>query len=610
MSPDPAEPIGEGHTITLTFDVSGGSGRYEYAYLLDDQPLPSPSQSPFEFTPATDIVAAAATTQTVKLTIRVSDDDGQIFEHSEDLTIRKVDNGAADIAITEVNGTLIGTVNPDPDGDAGTLNYAYQWQQRAPGADSQWMDIDAATTATYSVPGDTLTDIGFRVLVTYTDGQGYRETVASSEIRYISQSLSETMLMGGISIEGQTNEGSTFTLTAPAVNGGSGEYNYTWTHTVADDSQLSGHSALTLTSTTATLEVATPADFIALAAISVNITFKVVVDDGLTMTSSSKVVTINKIDNGLADIVTTEVNAILTVTVNSDPDGNATDPNYMYQWQQRTPEQGSPWQAIDTAIAVTYRVPGDTPNTRFRVLVTYTDGQGYNETVASNEIAYPPLPDAIEATSDISGVGQADEGETLILTAPTVSGGSGEYNYTWTHTVEDDTQLSGHSALTLTGTTATVHVAIPADFIALAATSTNITFKVVVGDGLSMTSQSKVVTIYKIDNGADIAITKDKEILSVTVNDPDGDATTPNYVYQWQRLAPEADSQWMDIDAATTATYIVPDETPIGTGFRVSVTYTDGQGYRQTKVSDEIRYIAQFNGLRIRTKVFLEGPLR
>ena len=178
-------PVDEGGTARITSEVSGGSGSYQYAYLLDNQPLPSPSQSPFEFTLATDIVAAAVTTQTVKLTIRVSDDDGQTFEHSEDLTIRKVDNGVADIDVTqETSRTLAVTMGSDPDGNAADPDYSYQWQVSEVG--SQWANIMSATNSSYTIT-DALAVVGneFRVQVTYSDGQGYRKTFTSSAIEYI-----------------------------------------------------------------------------------------------------------------------------------------------------------------------------------------------------------------------------------------------------------------------------------------------------------------------------------------------------------------------------------------------------------------------------------------
>ena len=383
LSPTAAAAIDEGDTITLTFDVGGGSDTYEYAYLLDDQLLPSPLPSPFEFTLATDIVAAAATTQTIELTIRISGGDGQSFEHNEDLTIQKVNNG--DLVITsDISAKYLRVIleQPDPDGD-GEFNIQWQSQERS----GKWMNIANATTATYWLP---VTDDSIRryraINISYTDGQGFVKDYADQ-----GPFPDEAMVMGDITGARQADEGGTLTLTAPTVIGGSGEYNYTWTHTVEDDTQLSSHSALTLTSTnTATVNAQIPADFIASAATSANIIFKVVVDDGFTMTSQSTVATIHKIDNGLADIATTEVNAILSVTVTSDPDGDATTPNYAYQWQQRAPVADSLWLDIDAATA-TYSVLSNTPaDTRFRVLVTYTDGQGYRKTKTSNEIRYVP----------------------------------------------------------------------------------------------------------------------------------------------------------------------------------------------------------------------------
>ena len=39
------------------------------------------------------------------------------------------------------------------------------------------------------------------------------------------------------------------------------------------------------------------------------------------------------------------------------------------------------------------------------------------------------------------------------------------------------------------------------------------------------------------------------------------------------------------------------------------MTYTDGQGYRKTGQSAEIAYPSVVEGIKVRTKVFLEGPL-
>ena len=63
----------------------------------------------------------------------------------------------------------------------------------------------------------------------------------------------------------------------------------------------------------------------------------------------------------------------------------------------------------------------------------------------------------------------------------------------------------------------------------------------------------------------------------------------------------------MNIASTTDASYTIS-----GNGeFRVQVMYTDGQGYPETPTSNAIPYTQpDSSGLRIRTKVFLEGSLR
>ena len=63
--------------------------------------------------------------------------------------------------------------------------------------------------------------------------------------------------------------------------------------------------------------------------------------------------------------------------VTGDPDGDATNPNYAYQWFK-----GS--TAITNATASTYTVPASGAGT-YKVAVTYTDAQGFTATVGSPE---------------------------------------------------------------------------------------------------------------------------------------------------------------------------------------------------------------------------------
>ena len=122
------------------------------------------------------------------------------------------------------------------------------------------------------------------------------------------------------------------------------------------------------------------------------------------------------------------------------------------------------------------------------------------------------------------------------------------------------------------------------------------------------------LTIKKVNNGlADISISITNRTLTVASigADPDGDTIAPTYAYQWQRAA-EGTAQWMDISGENDAYTITDDLAETSGEFRVQVTYTDGQGYRVMQTSNEVSYIPPppSSGLRVRTKVFLEGPLR
>ena len=179
--------IDEGSHTTITYTVSGGSGIYEYAYKIDDGALTQSSPS-FVYRAPFNLVASDATTQAVSITIRISDQDEsvEVLEHREVLTIRKVNNGVAELVVSRATTTMTVTVGSDVDGDPDPSGYNYQWQSRALGTDSEWTNIMSATDATYTIPENVSGE--FRVQVTYTDRQGYDETLASDVIEYIAPS--------------------------------------------------------------------------------------------------------------------------------------------------------------------------------------------------------------------------------------------------------------------------------------------------------------------------------------------------------------------------------------------------------------------------------------
>ena len=115
--------------------------------------------------------------------------------------------------------------------------------------------------------------------------------------------------------------------------------------------------------------------------------------------------------------------------VTSDPDGDATSPNYSYQWFKDS-------TAITNATASTYVVPVTGAGT-YKVAVTYTDGLGYKATVESPEQVVSILNNGNGTIGSITSSTFGDHGEGATLSAPGVTNdpdGDAEnpnYSYQW-----------------------------------------------------------------------------------------------------------------------------------------------------------------------------------
>ena len=115
------------------------------------------------------------------LNIEVS--DGKTTLNKDiNLMIAKKDNGSITVDAPNLNAVESTApeidLNEDPDGAGKSLSY--QWQHRLPNEDAEWMDIDGATDKTYTIPTSAEWYTEYRVLIKYTDRQGY-ETIATSE---------------------------------------------------------------------------------------------------------------------------------------------------------------------------------------------------------------------------------------------------------------------------------------------------------------------------------------------------------------------------------------------------------------------------------------------
>ena len=391
-----AATIAEGSTATVTFDVSGGTGIYQYAYKLiagaDEIALPSLTPPAVLEIPV-DIVAAANSDRVVELNIIVRDDGGRRVEHNEELTIQKIDNGLAEIEASRATSTTLTVkVGSDPDGDATTPNYAYQWQLRAAGG-AQWMNISGENDASYTITDDLAVDGNeFRVQVTYTDEQNYQETLISNEIRYIPPSELPPLIVSNIELnvrppanaDGTINEGSIATLTFN-VSGGTGDYQYA---SKIDDAAYTPFELPFMYSIAD--------NFVAADATTQTVRLTIRISDQIDEIKDfehTEELHILKTNKGSADVNISITTATLTATiVGADPDGDPNPASYTYQWQAKT---GADWMNINSATDTSYTISGDLASAdgEFRVQVMYTDGQDYPETLTSNEIRYTP-PDS------------------------------------------------------------------------------------------------------------------------------------------------------------------------------------------------------------------------
>ena len=126
-----------------------------------------------------DFVEVGQSQRELKLTLAVRNDHGLDREEDIELTVRKVDNGDAVIDARLEGSQLSATITTnDPDGMPPADELSYQWQING------LNNIDRATMASYTIPAGTTDTTKYRVEVSYTDGQGYPETVSSEEVTY------------------------------------------------------------------------------------------------------------------------------------------------------------------------------------------------------------------------------------------------------------------------------------------------------------------------------------------------------------------------------------------------------------------------------------------
>ena len=192
----PSGAVDEGDSVTLTASFSSNAGNIplSYGWLQvsgGDLLIEPTTQSSVTIEVAEDYVPVGASTADLAIMLGVTSDVGSTSQHVS-ITIAKRNNGkivslgAPSLNEKELSAPTI-DLSDDPDGVGSDIGY--QWQSRASDQTTRtvWANVPAATDRTHTIAEDIFGTVQYRVIVSYTDGQGYNEEVISPAVLYESR---------------------------------------------------------------------------------------------------------------------------------------------------------------------------------------------------------------------------------------------------------------------------------------------------------------------------------------------------------------------------------------------------------------------------------------
>ena len=207
------------------------------------------------------------------------------------------------------------------------------------------------------------------------------------------------------------DESERITLTASSRNNENDiPLNYSW-------SEMSGRALLIEPTTRNSVTIEVPEDYIETGANSGNLVLTLEADNFVASTAQQIVIAVTKLNNGQIEILGApslnerELTAP-AIDLSGDPDGGVN--SIRYQWQSREDAQ-SAWANVLAGTSEVYTIPEDVFGTfEYRVVVSYTDGQGYNEQVISEVVVYeridPLISEVNSVSCNLTDIDQDDDG--------------------------------------------------------------------------------------------------------------------------------------------------------------------------------------------------------
>jgi Ca2+-binding RTX toxin-like protein len=479
--------------------------------------------------------------------------------------------GGASVTGTATENQVLTAVSTLADVDGlGTLHY--QWQRDV---GSGYVNIvGALDQATYTL-GDA--DVGgtVRVVVSYTDGQGFAESATSSSTPAIAGV--NDLPTGAVSITGTTTENQVLTAdTATLADAdGLGTLHYQWQR----DSG-SGFVNVGIDQATYTLG---DADVGGTVRVVTSYTDGQGFANSVTSAATAAIAGVNDPHTGGASVTGTATeNQVLTaVSTLADADGLGT---LHYQWQR---DVGSGYVNIVGALdQATYTLGDADVGGTVRVVVSYTDGQGFAESATSSSTpAIAGVNDLPTGAVSITGTTSADEVLTADTSTLADADGLGTLHYQW--------QRDSGSGFVNVGTDQATYTLTAADVGAVVRVVTSYTDAQGTAEAVTSAATATILPANGPHTGGVSvtgAATEDQVLTADTSSlaDPGGLGA---FHYQWQRST--ALSGYVNV-GTDQATYTL-GEADVGAQIRVIVSYTDGQGVFESETSGPTAAVANVN---------------
>ncbi|CAN5376283.1 VCBS domain-containing protein [soil metagenome] len=474
--------------------------------------------------------------------------------------------GGAAISGTAAQDQVLTAVSTLADVDGlGPLHY--QWQHDV---GSGYVNV-GADQPTYTLGAG---DVGgvVRVVIAYTDGQGFAESATSAGTPAITNvNHSPT---GGVSISGATTENQVLTaVTASLADAdGLGTLHYQWTRGVGPGTVNVGTDQATYT--------LGDADVGKLIGVKVSYTDQHGTAEQVSVVGTSFIAGVNDPHTGGAAITgtATEDQVLTAVSTLADADGLGA---LHYQWQHNV---GSGYVNAGTDQS-TYTLGDADVGGTVRVVISYTDGQGFAESATSaGTAAIANLNDP--HTGGVSITGAATQNQVLTANTATLADadGLGTLHYQWQRDSGSGFANVGADQSTYTlgagdvgGVMRVVTSYVDQQGTAESATSAA-TAAIIASNG----PHTGGVTITGV-------VTEDQVLTAntSTLADPGGLGTLH---YQWQR---DSGSGFANVGADQT-TYTLGDA-DVGAAVRVVVSYVDGGGVAESAASAATAAVANLN---------------